>query len=78
MVNFVKMSSSDSWTAEICPYTLPTEYRPKLEIHSALITDNGYSITSIVTVHATGRIEIQNRGGSGTKEARNGFICFPV
>lgn len=78
MVNFVKMTSSDSWFSVVCPYTLPAAYRPKLEIHSTLIADNGHSNTSVLTVSTKGEIKIENRGGNGTTDARNGFICFPV
>ena len=78
MVNFVKMSNSDSWTSTQCSYVLPAAYRPKLEMHSALVTDNGSSTTSLVSVNTNGVIKIENRGASGTTEARNGFICFPV
>lgn len=78
MVNFVGISSSASWVSEVCPYTLPTRYRPKLEIRSALVTDNGSSITSLICVTAEGVVKIENRGANGTTEKRNGFICFPI
>lgn len=78
MVNYVKMTSSDSWASMTCPYTLPAAYRPKLEINSALSTSNGQSVTSVLSVSTTGKITIRNLGGNGSTDARNGFICFPV
>ena len=53
-------------------------YRPKQEVSNPLMVANGASHTGFLVVTGAGVVSVKNIGGSGSGDARNGSVCWPV
>lgn len=71
-------TSSGSWDMVYCPYTIPSEYRPHVDIYVPAITENGSSWTGAMNVNPNGKIRMQNMGNSGSTDSRSAFASWPV
>lgn len=76
VANGVK-TGSGSWDSTECPYTIPSGKRPTIEVFAPVVTSNGDSTTGSLRVNATGKIIVQNNGGTGSANVRYGFIMWP-
>lgn len=65
-----------SWDTTVCPYTIPEDYRPTYTSWGALCTANGGSTTGIIMIDGTGKIQVDNFGGSGSTSQRFGFVIW--
>lgn len=76
-VNATKVAvGSGSWDNKVCPYTLPTNLRPKSNVNGAAIAENGGSATTVVSVGVNGVISVRNQGNAGTDNARSGSVAW--
>lgn len=71
-------TGSGSWDMVYCPYVLPTQYRPHVDIYVPAITENGSSWTGAMNVNPNGKIRMQNMGNSGSADSRSAFASWPV
>ena len=71
-------TSSGSWDYALCPYTIPAQYRPRVEVCASAITANGGSTTGLMNVNTDGGIMIKNMGSSGSTEKRYAAASWPV
>lgn len=69
---------SGSWDEVDWGKKIREEYRPKYEISSPLIVANGASHAGLLVVTAGGTVSVKNMGASGSSDARNGSVCWPV
>lgn len=76
VANGVK-TGSGSWDSTTCPYTIPSGKRPTIEVFAPVVTSNGRSTTGSLRVNVTGKVTVQNNGGTGSADARYGFIMWP-
>lgn len=71
-------TSSGSWDYTFCPYTIPAQYRPRVEVCVPAITANGGSTTGLMNVKTDGEIVIKNMGSSGSADKRYAAASWPV
>lgn len=75
--NAIKTGSA-SWDVTSCPYTIPAQYRPRVEVNVPALTPNGGSWTGTMHVGEDGKIEIKNMGNYGSTEGRYAAASWPV
>lgn len=71
-------TGSGSWDMVYCPYVLPTQYRPHVNIYVPAITENGASWTGAMYVDTNGKIRMQNTGNAGSADNRSAAVSWPV
>lgn len=71
-------TGSGSWDMVYCPYVLPTQYRPYVNIYAPAITENGASWTGAMYVDIHGKIRMQNTGNAGSADNRSAAVSWPV
>ena len=76
-VTSVKIGSA-SWDSAKWGKTIREAYRPKNEMSNPLMVSNGASHTGFLTVTSAGEVSVKNMGASGSSDARNGSVCWPV
>lgn len=76
-VTSVKIGSG-SWDSADWGKKIREAYRPKYEISNPLMVVNGASHTGFLVVTAGGVVSVKNMGSSGSSDARNGSVCWPV
>lgn len=69
---------SGSWDSAEWGKKIREAYRPKYEISNPLMVANGSSHTGFLVVTANGVVSVKNMGASGSSDARNGSVCWPV
>lgn len=67
-----------SWDNAEWSSTIRSEYRPVVELSAPLNTDNGGSVTGLLSIKSDGRVTINNMGGAGSGDSRRGNICWPT
>lgn len=71
-------TGSGSWDIVYCPYVLPTQYRPHVDIYAPAITENGASWTGAMNINPNGKIRMQNMGNAGSTDNRSAAVSWPV
>lgn len=69
---------SGSWDSVDWDIKVKEEYRPAYEVSNPLMVANGASHTGLLVVTPTGVVSVKNMGASGSSDARNGSVCWPV
>lgn len=69
-------TGSGSWDTTVCPYTLPSAYRPIGTNWGAVCTANGGSTTGVIMVESNGKIQVSNFGSNGSTSQRFGFVMW--
>lgn len=72
------ITGNGPWDMSTCPYTLPEEYRPSMDITAPAVTEEGGSCTGYVSVSTTGKITAGNNGGKGSANKRRGIVMYPI
>lgn len=72
------VTGSGSWAVVTCPYVIPVQYRPRVEVNVAAITSNGASWTGIMNIGTDGSINVKNMGSSGSADVRYAAVSWPV
>ena len=67
-----------SWDSAEWGGRIKEGYRPKQEVSNPLMVANGTSHTGFLVVTAGGVVSVKNMGASGSGDARNGSVCWPV
>ena len=76
-VTSVKIGSG-SWDAADWGTKIKEGYRPPFEVSNPLMVANGASHTGFLVVNPNGTVSVKNMGSSGSGDARNGSVCWPV
>lgn len=76
-VTSVKIGSG-SWDSVDWGKKIKEGYRPPFEVSNPLVVANGASHTGFLVVTAGGVVSVKNMGASGSSDARNGSVCWPV
>lgn len=76
-VTSVKIGSG-SWDGADWGKKIKEGYRPPYEVSNPLMVANGASHTGFLVVTAAGTVSVKNMGNSGSGDARNGSVCWPV
>lgn len=71
-------TGSGSWDMTYCPYVLPSQYRPPVDIYVPAITENGASWTGAMNANPNGKIRMQNTGNAGSADNRSAAASWPV
>lgn len=72
------ITGNGTWDMSTCPYTLPEEYRPSMDITAPAVTEEGGSCTGYISVSTTGKITVGNNGGKGSANKRRGIVMYPI
>lgn len=67
-----------SWDVFTCPYTIPAQYRPRVEVCVSAITTNGTSCTGLMCIGTDGSISVKNMGNNGSVNGRYAAASWPV
>ncbi len=75
--NNIKTGSA-SWDSVECPYRLPSDYRPLVEVNAQALTANGVSTTGKLSITTSGKITVSNTGNAGSDDGRFAQASFPA